>query len=439
MPSETTNKKRKGAVVEAASATKKVKTAASAEKPAPLKSALKKEKASKKTVETVRPDKDGGPKKVPTKAAAAEVVEPAVVETVKPEKVKKSKKASSQPQAEAAVEETEEKLIETVKVDKSKKPKKTTTKAPAVIIEQTVTEGIEDDTTSGGADLTADQTAALLAGFSSSEDEASGDEEDGVAISKLPQVPGGIAEAQKQIKEARASDPERTPGVIYLGRIPHGFYEHQMRAYFSQFGDITHIRLARNKKTGKSQHYGFIEFASAAVATIVAKTMDKYLMFGRILQVRVVPPGQIEGDVWKGSGKRKKPAPRNRLEGGLLKRGAVREDWEMRVEREGTKRAAKKEKMAELGYEFEMPVLKGVESVPVKAKQIKEAAPAQADESAPAVVEAEAPAAEIETEVIRIAEQQPHKVVVVEEKKTSKKRSSLDANPRKVSKKPKTK
>lgn len=37
-------------------------------------------------------------------------------------------------------------------------------------------------------------------------------------------------------------------GVIYLGRIPHGFYEDQMRDYFSQFGEITRLRLSRNKK-----------------------------------------------------------------------------------------------------------------------------------------------------------------------------------------------
>jgi len=37
-------------------------------------------------------------------------------------------------------------------------------------------------------------------------------------------------------------------GVVYLSRIPHGFYEDQLRAYFSQFGDITRLRLSRNKK-----------------------------------------------------------------------------------------------------------------------------------------------------------------------------------------------
>jgi len=37
-------------------------------------------------------------------------------------------------------------------------------------------------------------------------------------------------------------------GVLYLGRIPHGFYEVQMKDYFTQFGEVTRVRLSRNKR-----------------------------------------------------------------------------------------------------------------------------------------------------------------------------------------------
>lgn len=36
-------------------------------------------------------------------------------------------------------------------------------------------------------------------------------------------------------------------GTIYLGRIPHGFHEEEMSSYFSQFGEVTRLRLSRNK------------------------------------------------------------------------------------------------------------------------------------------------------------------------------------------------
>jgi hypothetical protein len=40
--------------------------------------------------------------------------------------------------------------------------------------------------------------------------------------------------------------------------------------YFSQFGKLTKVRLSRNKKTGKSKHYAFMEFQHPEVATIAA-------------------------------------------------------------------------------------------------------------------------------------------------------------------------
>jgi len=46
----------------------------------------------------------------------------------------------------------------------------------------------------------------------------------------------------------KKKDNEVKPGVIFLSHIPHGFYEKQMKEYFTQFGDVTRLRLSRNKK-----------------------------------------------------------------------------------------------------------------------------------------------------------------------------------------------
>lgn len=139
-----------------------------------------------------------------------------------------------------------------------------------------------------------------------------------------------------------------------------------MRSYFAQFGVITHLRLSRNKVTGRPKHYAFVEFASGAVSDIVAKTMDKYLMFGHILQVRRIPAEQVHANLWKGEGKRFKAMPRNKIEGGLLRRGTTREVWAKRVQNEEKKRNSKAKKLKEMGYEFEMPSLKKVDDVPVQ-------------------------------------------------------------------------
>ena len=42
-----------------------------------------------------------------------------------------------------------------------------------------------------------------------------------------------------------------TPGVVYVGNIPHGFFEPQMKQFFSQFGTVTQLRLSRSIKVRK--------------------------------------------------------------------------------------------------------------------------------------------------------------------------------------------
>ena len=58
--------------------------------------------------------------------------------------------------------------------------------------------------------------------------------------------------SSKKGKSKKSKKKEKT-GVIYLGHIPHGFYEEQMKSFFSQFGDVTRLKLARCKKTGRSK------------------------------------------------------------------------------------------------------------------------------------------------------------------------------------------
>jgi len=57
------------------------------------------------------------------------------------------------------------------------------------------------------------------------------------------------------------------------------FFEKQMKIFFNQFGVVTRIKLSRNKKSGKSKHYAFIEFMDPIVAKIVADTITDILCF----------------------------------------------------------------------------------------------------------------------------------------------------------------
>lgn len=90
-------------------------------------------------------------------------------------------------------------------------------------------------------------------------------------------------------------------GVVYVGHIPHGFYEDEMRKFFSQFGLVKRLRLSRSRKTGSSKGYAFIEFEYEDVAKIAAETMDNYLFYGRLLKCKIVPKEQLHPRIWQGA------------------------------------------------------------------------------------------------------------------------------------------
>lgn len=194
-----------------------------------------------------------------------------------------------------------------------------------------------------------------------------------------------------------------------------------MKSYFSQFGKVTRLRVSRNKKTGASKHYAFVEFASAEVADIVAKTMDKYLMFGHILQCRVIPSEQVHPELFVGANQRFKTIPRNKMAGAEMARGAEREVWEKRVKRanKNMKKGYKKLKDV-MDYEYDVPALKSVEDVAKKT-------PALEDGSAQQLL-AEASAAEDST-AVHNAELKPNQLSVTETVKVKKSKKGAKGKP----------
>ncbi|KAF7994202.1 hypothetical protein HCN44_000871 [Aphidius gifuensis] len=94
----------------------------------------------------------------------------------------------------------------------------------------------------------------------------------------------------KQILKAQVKNLEK--GLVYIGHIPHGFYEEQMKEYFSQFGRVT--------RTGKSRGYGYVEFAMPDVAVIAAESMNNYLMAGRLVKTTYVAPEDQQKKYFKG-------------------------------------------------------------------------------------------------------------------------------------------
>ncbi|XP_026478559.1 MKI67 FHA domain-interacting nucleolar phosphoprotein-like [Ctenocephalides felis] len=144
-------------------------------------------------------------------------------------------------------------------------------------------------------------------------------------------------------------------GVVYFGRIPHGFYEQEMLKYFSQFGKVKKTRVSRSKKTGRSKGYGYVEFADFDVAKIVAATMNNYLMGNRLIKATLVPSDKnyFAGRNWT----------QKKYPGVISRKDEVKnKNRRLKGDKDDTRRQKKieklnkiKERLLEQGIDFELP------------------------------------------------------------------------------------
>ncbi|OAQ99106.1 hypothetical protein LLEC1_03959 [Akanthomyces lecanii] len=265
-------------------------------------------------------------------------------EEASPAAAKKSKPAKAAPAPKPALKKTTK--------AKEAAPKTNGKKKAAEPVEESAEEVAEEK----NEDDDDNEDAQVLA----TEIDSGDDEADGVTLFEEGQDVGKIPGVSKAVRDAASKAPSGETGVIYIGRIPHGFYEHEMRQYFSQFGAISRLRLSRNKKTGASKHFAFVEFEEQSTAEVVAKTMDNYLLFGHILKCQVVPKERLHDSLWRA--------------------------WGLKVERENKKRADKAAKLKALGYDFDGPEIKAVPApgAPPAAEDAEATAGDEVAEAAPA-------------------------------------------------------
>ncbi|KAK9133444.1 hypothetical protein Scep_012972 [Stephania cephalantha] len=88
--------------------------------------------------------------------------------------------------------------------------------------------------------------------------------------SQMPQAPAQYAVAQPQ-----SADEIRT---LWIGDLQYWMEESYILNCFSQTGEVVSAKVIRNKQTGQSENYGFVEFVSRAAAERALQTYNGNLM-----------------------------------------------------------------------------------------------------------------------------------------------------------------
>ena len=195
------------------------------------------------------------------------------------------------------------------------------------------------------------------------------------------------------VKKARKGAKRELPRVIYVGHVPHGFYEAQMKEYFGQFGEVTRVKVSRNKKTGKSKHYAFVEFKHPEVAEIVAESMNNYLLANQVLKIELLAPEKVHPKTFEGTGTKFKTVPWQRRAAATHNR--ERTEAETRKRNAGLVKAEEKRraKIAAAGIDYDFPGYKAI----LSTEKPKQAAKKTTEEKKTPAKEKKTPAKEKKT------------------------------------------
>ncbi|XP_015683817.1 MKI67 FHA domain-interacting nucleolar phosphoprotein-like [Protobothrops mucrosquamatus] len=156
-----------------------------------------------------------------------------------------------------------------------------------------------------------------------------------------------------RVRKAASKNQKVKPGVVYVGHIPRGLYESQLKQYFSQFGTVTRLRLSRSKKTGGSKGYAFVEFEYDEIAKIAADTMNNYLIREKLLKCELMPAERVHENLFKGSEQKFKkpsyPAVKH------YNRNRTAQEKEKMAERLLKKEDKLRKSLAEKGIDYDFP------------------------------------------------------------------------------------
>lgn len=139
-----------------------------------------------------------------------------------------------------------------------------------------------------------EQSAKLKQDTNIQESDSESDEEIMAPKKSFSLYPKTLLQENEFMDDEQEEEEALENRVIVIRRLPHGFYEKELRQFFSQIAPITNARVVRNKKSGKSRGCAFVEFTDGEIAKMVAEEMDYYLLLDKVIRVEMckIPLGE---------------------------------------------------------------------------------------------------------------------------------------------------
>lgn len=86
---------------------------------------------------------------------------------------------------------------------------------------------------------------------------------------------------------------------IYVGQLPYNVNEEELKEIFSEFGEIASLNLIKDRFSGQSKGFGFIDMPNNSEADKAIKGLNKTMLKGREIKVNQVDERKKKNDARK--------------------------------------------------------------------------------------------------------------------------------------------
>ena len=84
--------------------------------------------------------------------------------------------------------------------------------------------------------------------------------------------------------------PTNTPMNIFVAKLNFKTRKEELEAAFAQFGQVTSAKIVRDKETGRSKGYGFVEMPNDNEARTAIEALNEKELDGRVIAVKPANP-----------------------------------------------------------------------------------------------------------------------------------------------------
>jgi RNA recognition motif-containing protein len=99
---------------------------------------------------------------------------------------------------------------------------------------------------------------------------------------------------------------------LYVGNLPYDTTEDAIREMFTEFGAVTSVALIKDRATGYSKGFGFVEMSSQKEAQNAISALNGKTVGDRQLTVNFAKPREERPSFGSGGGRRDRDSGRRR-------------------------------------------------------------------------------------------------------------------------------